>query len=285
MMNQSKTLFQYLVSNIKIYDTNEAKAIVYLLLDELLGISKTAILLDKPIDNHDIDWEKILIDINQARPVQHIIGHTEFYGRTFKVSPAVLIPRPETEELIEYFVREVKNKQKLPKILDIGTGSGCIAISLAKEIPAAEVHALDISAEALAIAQENAQRNEANVRFHQVDILSNNSLESLQFDIIVSNPPYITQQEATEMQANVLDFEPHLALFVENDTPLLFYRAILDFAQKSLQANGFVFVEINENFGNETAALFKQYGYQDIKIIKDLFNKNRFVCGWKAMGF
>lgn len=279
-MNTSHELFQYLVKNISVYEQNEAKAIAYLLLDELLHLSKTDIILDKPIPAKTHNWQEIINKINQSQPVQYIIGHTEFYGRRFLVNPSVLIPRPETEELIEHLVKKFQHKKEAFKLLDIGTGSGCIAISLAKELPYAEVSAIDISEDALETAKQNAALNEANVRFIQQNILSDADLGK--FEVIVSNPPYITQQEAAQMQANVLDFEPHLALFVENHTPLLFYDAILKFAQHSLTTNGLVFVEINENFGKETASLFAQYGYSDIEIIKDIYKKDRFVAGVKS---
>jgi len=210
------------------------------------------------------------------------LGETEFYGRRFLVNDSVLIPRPETEELVKYIVD--KQKTQFPvtnnqlQILDIGTGSGCIAISLAKELPNFKVTAYDISEKALETAKTNAELNKANITFKKVDILNNQfSILNSKFSIILSNPPYVTKQEIDRMQKNVLDFEPHLALFVEDAEPLIFYEAIANFAFNNLIDNGLVAVEINEALGEETADVFRRKGFSEVEIIKDIHQKDRFV--------
>lgn len=280
----AKTFFQQLVSEISaVYDENEAKSIVYLVLEHFQGISKTDILLDNPL-KEVFDYQDIITRLKNHEPVQYIIGETEFYGRRFKVSPATLIPRPETEELVELtlntFQDLVKNKLIVsnPKILDIGTGTGCIAISVGGGIDDASVTAYDISTKALQIAQENAVTNKVKVDFEEVNFLDESKHESLpMFDIILSNPPYVTNFEKHEMEENVLAYEPHLALFVEDDNPLIFYKAIAKFAKKHLSVNGFCIVEINQSFGLETAALFWDEGFSSVEVVKDFFGRDRMV--------
>ena len=286
----SKTLFNQLVSEItSVYEENEAKSIVYLLLEHYLNLSKTDILLDISIAQL-FDFQEVIDRIKTQEPVQYIIGETEFYGRKFKVTPDTLIPRPETEELVQLTVSNyqlsvgtVVNEVHSPiKVLDIGTGSGCIAISLACELPNCQVYAYDISEEALKIAKENAERNSAKVIFEQVDILNispsyfpPSSLSP--FSIIVSNPPYVMNAEKLEMEQNVLDYEPHLALFVEDSNPLIFYKAIAEFAANNLINKGLCIVEINQAFGLETAELFWNQGFRYVEVVKDMFGKDRFV--------
>jgi release factor glutamine methyltransferase len=285
--NSSKTLFNQLVSEItSVYEENEAKSIVYLLLEHYLNLSKTDILLDNSV-SQSFDFQNIIVQLKAHEPVQYIIGETEFYGRKFKVTPDTLIPRPETEELVQLTINNyqlaVKSDSKVPTrnaeatILDIGTGSGCIAISLACELPNSQVYAYDISENALKVAKENAKLNNANVIFEQMDILNFPPSSSLPFSIIVSNPPYVMNAEKLEMEQNVLAYEPHLALFVQDSNPLIFYKAIAEFASKNLIDKGLCVVEINQAFGLETAELFWNQGFSYVEVVKDIFGKDRIV--------
>ncbi len=281
----SKQLFDELLHQITVYETQEAKEIVFWLLEHELNLKKIDILSNKPvISTKNIDWDLIVTRLNSHEPIQYILGETSFYGRRFLVDDSVLIPRPETEELVDFVCKWEQEMQRVAaekKVLDIGTGSGCIAVSLAKELSNAQVWAYDISEKALATAQKNAVINEAvNVVFEKVDILQylSGGFESeRQFDVIVSNPPYVTKQEAVRMRNNVLDFEPHLALFVEDTEPLIFYQAIARFAFQALEKDGLLVVEINENLGQETAGVFSEAGFSDVTIINDIHKKNRFV--------
>ncbi|MCL3779822.1 peptide chain release factor N(5)-glutamine methyltransferase [Prolixibacteraceae bacterium JC049] len=221
-----------------------------------------------------IDWVNRL---EKSEPLQYIIGETEFFDLKFKVNKNVLIPRQETEELVDLIIRENSNKDL--QLLDVGTGSGCIAISLAKNLPKAKVHAFDVSEGALGVATENAKLNNVNVEFQLQDILKWREENFSQFDVIVSNPPYIRISEKEQMRDNVLDFEPHLALFVEEDDPLLFYREIALFAAKYLNLNGKIYFEINEVFGLETKLLLEEIGFKNCQIINDLNGKARIVTG------
>ena len=278
----AKTLFNHLISEItSVYEENEAKSIVYLLLEHYLNLSKTDILLDNFV-NQPFDFQDIIIRLKAQEPVQYIIGETEFYGRKFKVTPDTLIPRPETEELVQLVVSSWQSAvgsvaQSPISVLDLGTGSGCIAISLACELPNAQVYAYDISEKVLKIAKENANRNNVNVIFEQLDILNFPPSSFPPFSIIVSNPPYVMNAEKSEMEQNVLDYEPHLALFVEDSNPLIFYKAIAEFAFKNLIINGLCIVEINQAFGLETAELFWNQGFRYVEVVKDMFGKDRMV--------
>ena len=282
-MNSSKILFNQLVLEITpVYEENEAKSIIYLLLGHYLNLSKTDIFLNKDIPQI-IDFQEIIGRIKAQEPIQYIIGETEFYGRKFKVTPDTLIPRPETEELVQLTINNEqltvirKSVDNNLKILDIGTGSGCIAISLACELPDAQVFAYDISEEALKIAQENAERKNANIIFEKVNILEPFTVHHSPFTVIVSNPPYVMNSEKAEMERNVLEYEPHLALFVEDNNPLIFYRKIAEFAAKNLIGKGLCIVEINQAFGLETAELFWNQGFSEVEILKDMFGKDRMV--------
>jgi release factor glutamine methyltransferase len=297
--NSSKILFNQISSEIAaVYEENEAKSIVFLLLEHFLNLSKTEILLDKKIEQA-FDFQDIINRLKAQEPVQYIIGETEFYGRKFKVTPDTLIPRPETEELVQLVLKEApsapeggtfdmklysKSHLTVPPsgaegaiILDIGTGSGCIAISLACEIPNAQVYAYDISEKALKVAQENAVRNNASVIFEKIDILNIAPSSHPPYSVIVSNPPYVMNAEKSEMEQNVLDYEPHLALFVEDSDPLIFYKAIVVFASKNLIDKGLCVVEINQALGLETAELFWNQGFHSVEVVKDMFGKDRMV--------
>ena len=277
-MQSSKQLYDNLLKQITTYESQEAKEIVFWLMEFYLGLRKIDVLGDKSFEKA-IDWTNIIERLNNNEPIQYILGETEFYGRRFLVNDSVLIPRPETEELVKYIIDKQKTqfsvKRKQLSILDIGTGSGCIAISIAKELPNFIVSAYDISKNALETAKKNAELNKADVNFEKVDILKPPFIRS--FNIIVSNPPYVTKQEIYRMQKNVLDFEPHLALFVEDSEPLIFYEAIANFAFNNLTDNGLVAVEINEALGEETANVFRRKGFSEVEIIKDMHQKDRFV--------
>ena len=288
-----------------IYDAGEAKAIVRWVLDVRFGLSWTDILCGKvtELSAHDqTELEKIMQRLEKGEPVQYIIGVADFFGRQFHVEPGVLIPRPETEELCRWIlasdkhgltrtVREISHQsdnevrvspsQSDAHILDIGTGSGCIAITLALELPDAQVTAWDISHDALRIAAGNAKSLGANVTFKHRDVLDS-SLFTLhsslpKWDLIVSNPPYICEKEKSAMECNVLDHEPHLALFVPDDDPLLFYRAIAQYAAEALTAQGSLFFEINPLYADDLARMLRMMSYHDILIHQDQFGKPRFL--------
>ena len=264
-MTNSKELFNQLVSCITLQeDKNEIQSIVYLLLENKLSLSRIDILTEKIIDLPDqLRFDQDLTRINNHEPIQYILGKEEFFGRNFAVNPAVLIPRPETELLIHEIKKFVthQNKRNL-RMLDIGTGSGCIAITLALEIPDAEISALDVSNEALACASKNASGVNARVVFENVDILKEEINNS--YDLIVSNPPYIANSEKESMKRNVLDFEPHLALLVPENDPLLFYRVIGLKSRSALTLGGSLWFEINDKFGREVKYLLEEQGYNNV---------------------
>ncbi len=222
--------------------------------------------------------EKFQNAVNKLKnyiPIQYITGNTEFYNLTLKVNAATLIPRPETEELVAWIINDQNNKQNI-SILDVGTGSGCIAIALAKNLPEAKVFALDVSEKALRIARQNAVDNGVTIEFIEADIFDVD-LGNLQFDVIVSNPPYVRELEKETMSPNVLNHEPHLALFVKDDDPLLFYRSIVEVANNTLKSKGFLYFEINEFLGNLTRQLVQKLNYCNIELKKDLFMKDRMI--------
>ena len=216
--------------------------------------------------------------LKNEEPIQYIIGTTEFYGFPFLVDKNTLIPRPETEELVEWILLEVE-KIKNPKplhLLDIGTGTGCIPISLAKNLPTANISAIDVSKNALKIASKNAKENNVNVDFIEIDILETETLNK-QFDIIISNPPYVRELEKVEIQNNVLQNEPHLALFVSDDNPLIFYNKIADLAKQHLTKDGLLFFEINQYLGEETVKILSEKGFKNIELRKDMSGNDRMI--------
>ncbi|MBD1394673.1 peptide chain release factor N(5)-glutamine methyltransferase [Mucilaginibacter sp. ZB1P21] len=267
-----------------LYDARETGAITLMVLEELTGVSRAKI---KAFPEDDIPanaGEKlsaVLNELKTGKPVQYILGTTEFYGLNFLVNPATLIPRPETEELVEWALEESKKlevKSKKLAVLDIGTGSGCIAISLKKNLPDAVVSALDISPGALKTAKQNAVVNEVDVSFIEDSILDIKSeIEHSKFDIIISNPPYVTLEDKLRMHTNVTDFEPHSALFVPEHNPLVFYKAIAGFAADHLEKNGLLFLEINENFGKETVELLNHKRFTNIELRKDMSGRDRMI--------
>lgn len=280
-MINSKALFHDFVSRLTLKDDpEELRSMAYLVFENLFGFSKTDILSSRELlltNEQSSSLESVIQRLNKNEPVQYILDEADFYGRTFKLNSSVLIPRPETEELVRLVVSAHKAKRNL-SILDIGTGSGCIAITLALELHESNVIAYDVRDEALTVARKNAQDLKANVSFKKHDILLE-ELPSNAFDCIVSNPPYITKRESENMQNNVLLYEPSVALFVENNDPLLFYNAIAAKAANALKVNGSLYFEINASFGKEVAALLSTSGFTDVSVIKDLSGKDRIVKG------
>ena len=260
-----------------LYPREEIQIFFYLLTEEFIGLKKfeTALELRKEISETALKkYKEALIDLKKEVPIQYILGKTFFYGLDFKMNSTVLIPRPETEELVDWIVGSA-NKKPL-KILDIGTGSGCIAIALAKNLSKSEVYAIDISKSALNTARENAELNGVNVNFLEADILKTVNIEE-HFDIIVSNPPYVLVSEKALMKKNVLEYEPHKALFVENNDPLLFYERITKFAVRNLKEGGLLFFEINESKGKETQQLLKNNGFRNVELKQDFLGKDRMI--------
>ena len=247
------------------------------LLEFASGISKMERLLGS-VAPTKADWESVFHSgLNrrlQGEPIQYILGSTEFYGRKFAVGPSVLIPRPETESLVEW-AADIGNRQTAPRILDIGTGSGCIAVSLALEVPGSEVRAIDCSREALAVARSNASTLGASVDFERTDVL-NDAIPDPPYSLIVSNPPYVPVEEMEEMQREVRDYEPHVALFAGRD-PLLFYRKFAETLRTTLRSGGYIGMEIHAQFGPEVAKLFVDNGWRNVTVKEDLAGMDRFV--------
>lgn len=262
----------------EIYDASEIEQMMFIVFEHYFNLTKVDLLLSNENQLSESELLKIIYtvkELKQFKPLAYILGSWEFYGLTFNVNEFTLVPRPETEELVDLILKE--NTGELT-ILDIGTGSGCIPVSLKKNNPHLKVLACDISKKALLIAEENANSNGVDITFFSYDILVNklNKIDS-KLDVIVSNPPYITNKEKAVMADNVLDYEPHLALFVKDETPLIFYDAISEFAQSNLKAGGKLYFEINENFGNEVKAMLLQKGFKNVDIIKDINTKDRII--------
>ena len=274
----------------KIYDSDEANALIMILLEHYFGIDRVKIAIEPELrlsESEMLTLHFAVKELLKNKPIQYILGETEFCGMRFFVEDSVLSPRPETEELVNQLIRQFEvwslefevNSSPSLRILDIGTGSGCIAISLAKLLKNSVVTAVDVSEKALEVAKKNADANDINVRFLLDDILNPQNPELLnnQFDIIVSNPPYVCESEKSEMRDNVLDYEPSSALFVTDNDPLVFYRKILEFAQKTLKPDGEVWFEINEKFGNEMKNLCLEMGFKNAEIIKDFRERDRIL--------
>ncbi|WP_405206992.1 peptide chain release factor N(5)-glutamine methyltransferase [Aquimarina sp. LLG6339-5] len=265
----------------ELYNREEVESFFYILSEKYLDMRRVdiALSLDNDINDNKLSCfatakERLL---NQD-PIQYIIGDTEFYGLLFKVNKNVLIPRPETEELVDWIIKnqEEKKRNRKLRIIDIGTGSGCIAISLAKNIPNSEVYAIDVSEDALEVAMLNAIDNDVKVNFIKANALELDSLEG-DFDIVVSNPPYVRELEKKEIQPNVLDNEPHLALFVSDENPLIFYKKITELAKSSLTLGGLLYFEINQYLGEETKIMIQEQGYQIVNLRKDLNGNDRMI--------
>lgn len=279
-MNLAELSVTYQQKLQKLYDAGEINSIFLLVVNHLLGYSKGRYITEKQTPlNEDIylKFEKILNSISDGKPIQYVIGEAQFYGLSFKVNSSVLIPRPETEELVDWILNDDEISRQSGNVIDIGTGSGCIAISLKKNLSQAHVFAMDISKEALETAKENASVNQVEVNFIHDDILNPSGVGSKMFDVIVSNPPYITENEKQEMHQNVLIHEPHTALFVSNEQPLVFYEAIADFAKKHLCNGGSLFFEINEYLGKQTIEMLMAKGFIDIILRKDMQGKDRMI--------
>lgn len=264
------------------YDEMEAESFFYLILENQHHLKRIDLALDtnKELTVPEISiWNSILEKLKKQIPIQYILGSTHFYGSEFFVDENVLIPRPETEELVDWIVKlnSKLSKKKNLKILDIGTGSGCIAVSLAKHILNSEVFAVDVSEMALEVAKKNAKLNNVSVTFIKKNILETNSLDQ-KFDIIVSNPPYVRNLEKAEIKGNVLDNEPHLALFVSDNDPLIFYKKIGELAVSNLNPNGQLFFEINQYLGNETQNLLGSIGLKNIELRKDIYDNDRMIA-------
>ena len=279
----SKVLFKDLVKAITIDESiDEIQAMAYIILENTLKVSRTDVLTERDVPVTSADENAIrntIRRINRQEPIQYVFGWTEFYGRKFNVNPDVLIPRPETEELVSLVKEYTKGRTiSEPRILDIGTGSGCIAVTLALEIPGSKVFATDISEKALETARQNAASLKASVGFFNNNIIDQDiPVEPL--DVVISNPPYIPLSEKPAMKNNVIKFEPAHALFVSDEDPVVFYRAIAKKAFASLQSGGLLAVEINERFGSDVASILTDLGFAHVRILKDLFNKERIVKG------
>ncbi len=291
-MNTIKDVFaDYKQGLSKLYEENEAEAITLLVLSHFTGFSnskikafpETALSAAQIVQLHST-----LTRLKTGEPVQYILGETEFYGLTFKVNPSVLIPRPETEELVEWVINSVNKADPQKHILDIGTGSGCIAISLKKNLPQSTVTAIDISPKAIETAKANAELNKVDINFIEADILNHKSnpkseiqnkseIRNPKSEIIISNPPYVTLHDKTQMHTNVTDFEPHTALFVPKNDPLIFYKAITGYALEHLSPGGMLFFEINEVYGKELVELLTANGFKDVELRKDMSGRDRMI--------
>ena len=282
-MNLKDILNKYQTVLGDIYDDQESLATFYIVAHYVSGLTKSQVAyrLQDSISIEEVEQYSLILErLLKAEPLQYVLSEAYFYGLKFKVNSAVLIPRPETEELVELALNTLKNTPSKLNILDIGTGSGCIAITLKHSLSNADVYAMDISPEALDIANQNAINNNTKVHFLEADIRAYKSNEK--FDLIISNPPYVTNREGVHMDKNVMNYEPHLALFVADDSPLEFYIAITAFASQNLNKNGFLFFEINANFGKETANLLIDKSFTDIQILKDMQGKDRFISARKG---
>ncbi len=279
-MNSKELYRKFLVDLQSIYALGEATVITDWVFEHVAGIKK-ADLIKNPLQQIPVSVVNKILDkkedLLKNKPVQYVVGQTVFCGLTFEVNDKVLIPRPETEELTNFIFNNWRFETKQVSVLDIGTGSGCIAVTLKKNLPSAKVMAIDASYDALEIAHKNAVANKTNVQINLFDFLDESRWpELMMFDVIVSNPPYIPVNEKAKMDKNVVDHEPHEALFVPNNTPLIFYIKIAKFGRDHLKYNGKVYVETHEDYTKEVAALFKAT-YRDVLVKKDMFGKERMV--------
>jgi release factor glutamine methyltransferase len=268
------------------YEREEIKTIALLAVQNVCGISKSYYMLHKRKDlllSEETALIRILDELRFGKPIQQVLGEADFFGLRFKVNSRVLVPRPETEELVHWVLESIKLDNILSSnILDIGTGSGCIPIAIKKNLPLSSVTAIDISKDALEIARQNCELNDVEVNLLEADILNADySMSNSGFDIIISNPPYITYSEKGAMHPNVLTHEPHEALFVPDENPLLFYKAIADFSVSHLNKPGYLFFEINEHYGDEIIAMLIEKGFK-AELKRDLQGKNRMIRAFKT---
>jgi release factor glutamine methyltransferase len=281
LLKNYKTIFLNELASL--YDEKEIESFFYLVLEKFHHQKRIDLALNPEmiLDKKQVSlWNSVVVELKKQKPIQYILGVTEFYGLPFIVNENVLIPRPETEELVDLIItnesRENREEGKV-SILDVGTGSGCIAITLAKNLSNAEVFAIDVSEEALEVAKKNAVLNNVDVTFHLKDILKVDNLEQ-QFDTIVSNPPYVRNLEKAAINSNVLDYEPHLALFVADNEALLFYRKITQLAKLHLKPKGKLYFEINQYLGKETIALVESFGFKNVILHKDIYGNDRMIA-------
>ena len=270
-----KQQIDYIISQLRgYYADEELRELAYWIVEECTGLTRTEILIGCKDTKKNVfkqDLEIILQKLRANEPIQYVFGHTEWLGLDLSVTGATLIPRPETAELVDWILGCVDTSQSL-RVLDIGTGSGCIAIALKKHAPLWHVTGVDVSTEALEVAEANARKNEVAVNWLQADVLTDNTIAKERWDVIVSNPPYICEKERVDMEARVLDYEPATALFVPDDDPLLFYRRIA-----SLKVASMVFFEINEAYGEQVCAMLRAMGYTDVELKMDMYGKPRMV--------
>lgn len=280
-MTNSKTILTDFTSDLTLnISDDEKRAMGWLVMEKILNVKRADIILNRAVSISSAQTQQlkeIASRLNAHEPLQYVLAEAWFFGRPFYVNQSVLIPRPETEELVQ----EVLKHRPLQRILDIGTGSGCIPITLKLEHPVAEVYAVDISESALAVAQQNALTLGAEVHFQLLDILKE-TVPLQHLDVVVSNPPYIAFEEKAQMEKHVVDFEPHLALFVTDEDPLIFYNVIALKSKSILKDNGILLVEINARFGAEVATMVTTLGYRDVTVLKDITGKDRMVRGTKA---
>ncbi len=272
-----KQQIDYIISQLRgYYADEELRELAYWIVEECTGLTRTEILIGCKDTKKNVfkqDLEVILQKLRANEPIQYVFGHTEWLGLDLSVTGATLIPRPETAELVDWILGRVDTSQIL-RVLDIGTGSGCIAIALKKHAPLWHVTGVDVSTEALEVAEANARKNEVAVNWLQADVLTDNTIAKERWDVIVSNPPYICEKERVDMEARVLDYEPATALFVPDDDPLLFYRRIA-----SLKVASMLFFEINEAYGEQVCAMLRAMGYTDVELKMDMYGKPRMVVG------
>ncbi|MCD4730020.1 MAG: peptide chain release factor N(5)-glutamine methyltransferase [Bacteroidales bacterium] len=264
----------------KFYDERETEIFIFMLIEEYSGISKLDIFINPEQTINESELLKIhfaVKDLMNYKPIQYILGKTEFYGFPILVNTNVLIPRPETEELVDWVVNDIGQNQEY-RVLDIGSGSGCIAIALKHALPILNIQAIDFSLGAIDLAEQNAKMNQADVSFYHINLLDKNEWGKLgYYDIIISNPPYVRHAEKSQMKKNVLNYEPESAVFVENNNPLIFYKSLAEFGLDHLNLNGSMYCEINQYLGDETYKLFKNLGFKDVQLKKDIKGNSRFV--------
>lgn len=280
--NKIKDVIRFFKQELEgIYEDSEIDAFVAICFEELLNLKRSDLLLngEKTMSESELlKFNFAIKDLKKQKPLQYILGVADFYGLKFNVNGSVLIPRPETEELVDLIIKDYKGKAV--RILDIGTGSGCIPVSLKKNLPQSTMEAIDISEEALLVAKENAKMNDVDVHFSREDILHPDAaFKNLRYDVIVSNPPYIKESEKEAMHKNVLEHEPHLALFVYDTDALLFYKVIADHALTMLNPGGQIYFEINVEHDQESKQMLENKGFKNVVLIKDMSNKNRILRG------